>query len=78
MRIAAGNDRPAAAPSIGLAVIGAEFRTDCAPRRQAEIKRCSAGERVTLRALKRLVQGGTGGLAEQRAYLAKLKKVLDA
>ncbi|WHO40818.1 hypothetical protein PMI04_009620 [Sphingobium sp. AP49] len=57
MRIAAGNDRPAVAPSIGLAVIGANFRTDCASRRQAEIDRCTAGERVSLRPLKRMVEG---------------------
>lgn len=48
---------PSAAPSIGLAIVGADFRTDCAPRRQAEIDRCIAGERVTLRPLKRLVEG---------------------
>lgn len=57
MRIAADRDRPAAVPSIGLAIVGADFRTDCAPRRQAEIGRCIAGERVTLRPLKRLVGG---------------------
>ncbi|NBB37625.1 hypothetical protein [Sphingobium yanoikuyae] len=57
MRIAADHVRPAAAPSIGLAIVGADFRTDCAPRRQAEIDRCIAGERVTLRPLKRLVEG---------------------
>jgi len=55
------NGRPfpptAVTPSIGLAIVGADFRTDCAPRRQAEIDRCTAGERVTLRALKRLVEG---------------------
>lgn len=54
-------DRPfppsAAVPSIGLAIVGADFRTGCAPRRQAEIDRCVAGERVTLRPLKRLVEG---------------------
>ncbi|AYO80095.1 hypothetical protein [Sphingobium yanoikuyae] len=57
MRIAADLDRPAVTPSIGLAIVGAEFRTECAPRRQAEIDRCAAGERVTLRPLKRLVEG---------------------
>lgn len=57
MRIAADLDRPAVTPSIGLAIVGADFRTDCAPRRQAEIDRCIAGERVTLRPLKRLVEG---------------------
>lgn len=55
------NGRPlsplACVPSIGLAIVGADFRTDCAPRRQAEIDRCIAGERVTLRPLKRLVEG---------------------
>ncbi|WP_313337459.1 hypothetical protein [Sphingobium yanoikuyae] len=44
-------------PSIGLAIVGAASRTDCASRRQAEIDRCIAGERVTLRPLKRLVEG---------------------
>jgi hypothetical protein len=57
MKISADRDRPAAVPSIGLAIVGADFRTDCAPRRRAEINRCIAGERVTLRPLKRLVEG---------------------
>ncbi|WP_313737564.1 hypothetical protein [Sphingobium yanoikuyae] len=36
----------------------------------------ATADRDDVVAVCRLVQGGTGGLAEQRAYLAKLKKVL--
>ena len=36
----------------------------------------AAADRDDVAAVCRLVQGGTGGLAEQKAYLAKLKKVL--
>lgn len=38
----------------------------------------AAADRDDVSAVCRLVQGGTGGLSEQRAYLAKLKKVLGA